>query len=145
MIRIIKMIILATDSNIPKTEGATTTNTISIIAIKINAPSILIYLYIKIYMQKIDWVLLGGLALGGIVGVFLLHSVIPVTARTAVPESKQLINKNMVPVEIPFDSPEGWNWDLNMEKIAKDYEIETTQSPYWSKIGNEYYNPHNVY
>ena len=34
-------------------------------------------------LPKIDWVVLGGLALGGIVGVFMLHSIVPVVAKPA--------------------------------------------------------------
>ena len=29
-------------------------------------------------IDKANWVLLGGLAIGGIIGVYLLHSVVPV-------------------------------------------------------------------
>ena len=94
-------------------------------------------------MQKIDWVLLGGLAMGGIIGVFLLHSVVPVVAKPADPKKVSAIVQ--VPSAYPFDSPEGWNWDLNYEKVAKDFEVEATQSPYWRTMGNENYNPHGVY
>lgn len=91
-------------------------------------------------LPKIDWVVLGGLALGGIVGVFMLHSIVPVVAKPA-----ERVVTAVVPSAYPFDSPEGWNWDMNTEKVAKEYEVEMTQSPYWGNVSNEFYNPHNVY
>lgn len=89
---------------------------------------------------KLDWVYVGGIILGGIVGIFLLHTVVPVT-KVAKDDARKIpmVSGN------PFDAVEGWNWGLDTEKIAKNYTRDATQSPYWKNIGNEYYSPNNVY
>lgn len=91
-------------------------------------------------IDKANWVLLGGLAIGGIIGVYLLHSVVPVkyVAKND-PKVISTIEDN------PFDNAEGWNWSLDTEKIAKTYTREATQDPYWRYMANEYYSAQHVY